>query len=829
LAAEPESILVALELPAPVLPAHDHWLSRLVEELESDPVEALLRLRVGDALLIERDAPGGAGSDTALQMQRRALRDGQRYVVLGHITRLAQSYSMDLQVLFSDRRQPLAHLVYEGEGPEGVLMAMGEAADGIRDALARAGASQPDGRRVVFARPEFGPEGGVDVAAGPDTVGEVRVEGNRRIEADAVRAVVGTRVGEPLRRARIGEDVRKIYELGFFRDVQVISADSPQGQVITFVVEENPIIRQVSIAGNDNVGGDDIKEHLTLTVGSTLDYPLLLENQARIEAVYKAQGFHLVQVNYQIDPLSEDAVAINFEVLEGDKLRLVEIRFEGNEVLDDGELLKVVETKTWDWKSLVTHYFDKSGVYAEPIFFQDLDRVQRLYMDRGFIRVHISDPQVDYDADGLRVTVAVQEGPRYSVGEVDVIGDDSMNHEELRARVEMREGEIFNRSTLTADVERLREHYADRGFFSAGVQPRTDVNDEDLTVACRFEVTKGDLYFVDRIEVRGNSRTRDQVIRRELGVGEGELYSSDALARSRARVQRLGFFEEVAMETKQLEDENLVHVDVDVVERPTGSFSFGAGVGSTDGFLVNTSVRQDNLFGMGYGLNAAIDLGSQNTNMFIRFTDPYFLGSPTSFSGTVQRSDREFVDFDQEIMGFSFNASYPLDEGETRLGSGYGFTDREITGIEEFQAASLLQREEFQGSTSTSMATLSLVRDTRDDTRFPKEGQVSGLALEFAGLGGLSQFLRLEGRTTWFFPIKRWLGFESTFVVNSRLGYVIPFNSISDFDLPGCVSDDCHSLLMLSNDQLQPLTNIDKDLELPLSVGWTSPHDPEPL
>jgi outer membrane protein insertion porin family len=819
-AGDAESVLVALELPAPVAPAHDHWLSRLVDALESHPVDAHLRVEVRDALLLEQPDPTDMGaSDTVLQMQRRALVNGDRYVVFGYITRLAQSYSVDVRVFAADHRNSLAHLVFEGEGPEGVLVAMGEAADGIRDVLTRLGSAPPEGRRVVFARPEFGPEGSTEAVGGLDTVVEVRVEGNRRIEADAIRAVVGTRVGELLRRERIGEDVRKIFELGFFRDVQVVSADSPEGKIVTFVVEENPIIRQVSVSGNESVGSEDIRDQLTLTVGSTIDYPLLFENQARIGAFYKAQGFYLVEVDYTVEELAQDAVAIDFAIEEGDKIRLTEIRFAGNDSIDDDELLDEVETKPWGWTSHVTRFWDRSGVYAEPIFYQDLDRIQRLYMDRGFIRVRISDPQVSYDESGLRVEVWVTEGPQYSVAEVDVIGDESMDRDQLRALVQLSEGEVFNRSTLSEDVERLRAHYADMGFFSAKVQPRTQVDDTELTVTCRFEVEKGGLYFVDRVDVHGNTRTRDQVVRRELGVVEGELYSANALARSRARVQRLGFFEEVEMDAKPLDEENLVQVDVGVVERPTGSFSFGAGFGSTDGFVVNSSVRQDNLFGMGYGLNASVDLGSRNNNMFIRFTDPYFLNSPTSLSGTVHRSEREYIDFDQEVGGFSLHATYPLDEGETRLGGGYGFTDREISEVEEFQASSMLQREEFQGSSSTSMVTLSLVRDTRDDIRFPKEGQVSGMAVEFAGLGGLNQFLRLEGRTTWFFPVKRWLGFESTFVFNSRFGWAIPLNSISDFDLPGC-DNPLVCTNPVNTAEARPLTEIDTDLKLPLTERY---------
>lgn len=647
----------------------------------------------------------------------------------------------------------------------------------------------------------------------PRVVG-IRIVGNRRIEADAVLGRIATRVGEPFEAARAREDVRRVFDLGFFRDVQVLASDKRDGKLVTFVVEENPVIRRVSVTGNEAIGAEEIKEQLTLTVGSTIDYPLILENEQRIEALYQSKGYYLAAVETKIESLSDDAVAVDFDVEEGRKLNLVEIDFQGNDHLEDSDLLKVMQTKPWRFYSRVTHYLDHSGLYAEPIFYQDLDAVRRLYMDEGFIRVRISEPEVIHDEKGLHVTVRIDEGPRFAVGDLRIVGDGNIDPDGLAKLLTLQPGETFNRSKLTEDVESLRSHYADQGFYFARVEPDMRIDHESRTVDCAFQVDKGDLYFVDRINVSGNTRTRDPVVRREIQLKEGALYSATALDRSRARVRRLGFFEEVSFETRPLDTPHEVEVDVEVVERPTGTFSFGAGVGSSNGFLVNASVRQDNLFGKGYQLNATADVGSENRNFYLRFTDPYVFGTYASLSSTLFNTEQEFTDFDQEVMGIDFTVGYPLDEGETRSFAGYSFTGRDITGA-DVVAASLVEREEFQERTTTSLVSLSLRRDTRDDVRFPKSGHVSGAAVEFAGLGGLSQFVRLEGRTTWFLPLRRWLGFESTFVVNSRAGYVFPLNDISDFDLPGC--DGC---IILDPEQVQPLTNIDTDLELPISERY---------
>ncbi|MFI5315934.1 MAG: outer membrane protein assembly factor BamA [Myxococcota bacterium] len=682
---------------------------------------------------------------------------------------------------------------------------------------------------LLLAAQALAEEPPVDLAAPPATgaapaggavVAEVRVSGNRRIETDAVKAVVSTKAGEKLSDAKIAEDIRRIYGLGFFHEVRVELDSTPDGKaLVTYVVSENPIIRQVSISGNEAIGSDDIKPKLTVTVGSTVDYPLLLENKQRIEAQYQAKGYYQVKVTYTLEPQGEGSVGVNFDVVEGKKLKLREVDFHGNQALSDRQLRAVMQTKVWTITSWVTQMWDNSGLYAEPLFYQDLDKIQRLYMDNGYIRVQVGEPQVQVDDDGIKVAVDITEGPQYKVGTIDVLGDETMDRDQLLHLIQQKPGDVFSRSKLTSDVDHLRGFYGDRGFYDASVNPITQVDPEKLTVACNFEVKKGELYFVDGIDLHGNTRTADTVVRRELSIDEGDMYSAAAVARSKQRVQRLGYFEEVDIAAKPSDEPHRVAMTVDVVERPTGSFSFGAGFGSVDGFIISGSVRQDNLFGTGRSLSAGVDLGSINKSYYLRFIEPYVFGTAASLALTAQSASTVYTDFTQEITGASMNFSYPLDESTTFLSSGYAYSARKVTGFTEFQAASLLEREEFQGTTSSSLVTLSLRRDTRDDIRFPKSGSISGIAVETAGLGGFSKFLRAEARTTQFFPMKRWLGFDSTFIFNSRVGYVLPWNTIADYKLPNCGQsspDQC----VPQPAQVDYLANIDSDLKLPLTERY---------
>jgi outer membrane protein insertion porin family len=814
--AEPGARVVAVwsELGEPAAAGNEVGarLSALVRELAAAPGLEVVEESSGGGLLLASDAGRQALRNIASQASAEWL------VVASH-TSVADRHSLDVEVVSAEGRSVL-HAALEGRGTGGLASAVAEAARRAGLAIASA--------RERLAEPEAGAEAallGEAADPGRHVVSEVRVEGNRRIEADAIRGVLATRAGEPLDSRRVAEDVRRVYDLGFFRDVRVTAEDAPAGPIVVVRVQENPIIRQVAISGNEGIDSEDIKEALTLTAGSTIDYPLLIENQQRIEALYQAKGYHLAKANYSVESLAENAVAVNFEVAEGEKLRLVEVDFVGNEHFSDGDLLKGLETKPWRWYSFVSQYWDKSGLYADPLFGQDMNSIQRKYMDAGYIRVKLGDPEVTTGEDGLRVRVVVEEGNRYRVGSLEVAGDDSIDTDELRSLVGLKTGDVFSRSGLSADVDKLQGFYADRGYYFAKVTPRTRVNPEDLTVDCAFEVEKGELVFIDRIEVAGNQRTRDDVVRRELSFVEGGLYSRLAVERSRARVHRLGFFEEVTIEPKPRDDAGRLGLGVNVVERSTGSFSFGAGFGSTDGFLVNGAIRQDNLLGKGWGLNASVDMGSSSQAAYFRFFNPYLWGSLFSGSTTLSMTDREYVDFDQQVQGLDFTLGYPLDEGETKAYSSYQFTDRQIDDFES-QAASLIQREAEQEKTTTSLISLSARRDTRDDIRFPRKGQVTAGSVEWAGLGGWSNFVRAEARTTWWFPLKKWVGWDWTFMANTRVGYALPMNSIGDYDLPGCGGDplsnlDCAGFTSnVLPGQSAGLADIDEDLELPLSERY---------
>ncbi len=872
------------------------YLESSLADLLASRLESSGRVRVLETVTVRESLVAHGGERTEDALRRLAREVGADFVVAGSVTELAGQYSLDVRVTPVGRRYTSQTLVFTAGSDDELLDRVNELADRVlelvgsgapeariaevrvegaagplgEEARARVELAEGDRYRSAEARRDLArlrelagiasatveterrPDGVVvtyrvvpreRILPGPEAaaaegerVAGVTVRGNKRIESSAIRARITTREGDVFDAGRVAADVRALYELGFFSDVRVLSEEAEDGRLLVFEVRENAVVRQVTISGNDSVPSDEIRDKLTLTTGSTLDYPLLFENKERIETIYRAQGFYLAKVTYTIESMPGDAVSIDFEVNEGDKLRLRRIVFEGNEAFTDEELVDGLDTKAWRWYSHVSRFLDRSGTYAEPVFLQDLQGVHERYLNRGFLEVEVGEPVVRAEEDGLVVGVEITEGPQFRVGRIALEGDDTMDLDGLRERIGLEEGEVFDRSQLTRDVERLEANYTDQGFFLARVSPLTDVDDQGRVVDVSFQVEKGPLYFIREIDVAGNTTTVDPVIRREMRVVEGQLYSARALGLSEGRIRRLGYFEEVNFETQPTDDPEELDIDVQVVERPTGSLSFGAGFSSQDRFVLTGSLSQSNLFGRGYGVSLSADIGGRSDRFFFSFTDPYFLGTDFSLTSRLFSTEVEFDDFEQAQSGVEFTLGHALNlEGTSRGFLRYNWSDREINEEDGVNAAGVIFRELLSDSQSSSLLGLAYRSDTRDDRFAPSRGRILGFSVEGAGLGGFSKFLRLEGQGIFFakppewFP--RWVPFRdrSSFVLGIRGGWALPFNDIGDFDFIDTAPGDAIRLdgsgcdpLTFADGSVQTceLAAIDDDVELPLSERY---------
>jgi outer membrane protein insertion porin family len=661
---------------------------------------------------------------------------------------------------------------------------------------------------------------------------EVAVRGNRRIEEAAIRARIGTAVGAQVSPSRLAQDVREVYALGFFKNVRVLQEDAPGGVAITYAVEENPIVRQVSVTGNDAVKSDKIKDNLTLTTGSTLDYPLLTENVQRIQQLYRAEGFYLADVKFEVEQLPADAVAVNFVVKEGEKSKLRKIEFVGNKAFSDEELQEKFKTKAWRWYTLLWTYFDKSGRYSEPMFAQDLKTVSEKYLDHGYIQAEVGDPEVEATEDGLVVKVQIREGEQFKVGEVDMLGDETLDKDLLRQVLTLKGGNVFSRSALDADRERLEHNYSDRGFFNAKVDPQTRVHPAEKTVDVSYAIQKGSLAFLRQIDVTGNKTTIDPVVRREMMIVEGELYSAAAVDVSKARLERLGYFDQVDISPINTDFPDQMDLGVKVVEKPTGSLSFGAGYSSRDGFIVSASVSQSNLFGRGYNGSIVADVGGRTNRFYVTLGDPYFLNSDWGLSAQIFRTALDYPGFKLDQYGGELVTSHFLNEnGTARAFARYSFANRSVDRSGLFgnriqNAAAVIQREVEAHSQVTSTLGLSVNYDTRNDRITPTAGKLAELGVDYAGLGGFSKYARIEGSAAFYARNPRWLpewlpsAERGVWVVGGRLGFAYPLNTLSDFSLPTVDPRGVPGSASEISPEVRSLQYIDRNLELPLSERY---------
>ena len=921
-AAPPVRVVVA------VLPFEVHsekpldYLEDSLADLLATRLEASGRVDVVESVTVRETLIAWPGEKTEDVLRRLARELRADWVVVGSLTELAGRYSLDVRVTPVESRVSTETMVSSAQGDDELLDRVNELAGRILAIVDRGAAPEHVARidvvgaadeaavRAVLQSAQGQPyddararadvaairaladvanvtletsrgeegvvltyrvvpiqrlmPGGAGEGAAPRVV-DVQVRGNRRIESAAILARVGHKRGEPLSPARLAEDLRQVYALGFFRDVRALEEPAEDGGVVLIIaVEENPVVRQVTVSGNENLAEDKIKDNLTLTTGSTLDYPLLFENRMRIEALYRAEGYYLATVHAQVEQLPNDAVSVHFDVDEGKKLKLRRIEFVGNEQLSTKKLTEGLKTQPWHWYSFATSFIDKSGTYSEPVFLQDLETVTNKYLDDGYVRADVGQPEVLVEEDGLVVRVPVHEGDQYHLGTATLAGDEAVDFDKLRKGLALDDGAVFSRSKLNKDLEEIESHYTDRGFFMAKVQPQTKVDEDEKQVDVTYEVQKGSLYFLREIDVTGNQTTVDPVVRREVKLVEGQLYSARALDLSKQRLSRLGHFEQVNFEPKQTDFANQLDLGVKVVEKPTGSISFGAGVSSRDGFVISGALADSNLFGRGYAASIGADVGGSNSRYYLNFAWPYFLDTEWGLSTQISKAQVEYQDFTQDQTGAELVFSHALDEeGATRGFLRYAWTERQIQESLNVNAASLIWREVASGAKvsvpnhdptapnfetagcpnalapddptvripclkggdnplSTSLLGIGFRQDTRNDRIAPTAGRILESSIDFAGLGGTSSFGRWEGRAGFFFSYPEWfpdwIPFKekSAWLIGGRLGYALPLNNIGDWDLP----PGAPNFPVLVPGEVLPLDEIDKDLELPLSERY---------
>jgi outer membrane protein insertion porin family len=641
-----------------------------------------------------------------------------------------------------------------------------------------------------------------DDESGP-RVTRVEVRGNIRVSEADVLATVHTAAGEPYSRARVRRDVLALYDLEFFDDVVVERIDEPDGVAIVFNVVERPMVHEVVIEGNDAVDDEDIEEVIDIRENTILRIPQVERIVERITEVYAEEGYFLAEVSYELRQTSGGAggdddeddedderaskrqgktprahrereagneVDVVFRIVENDRVRIRNITFVGNSVLDDDELRDAIQTNEWGPFS----FLSKSGTFRREALEQDMMMLQARYYDEGYLNVHVGTPRVSLTPDRrhLDISVPVEEGVRFKIGRVRVRETNDTDEEiellggrrQVREMIEIERGTWFARKNVAADLERIQRHYRDQGYANVNIEPRTAVDVDTRIVDLLFDIQRGPLVRIERINVRGNEKTRDRVIRREMSIAEGDLYSESKIGASKRRIEALGFFEKVEVNTRRGSSDELMEINIEVTERPTGTFQIGAGFSSQENFIATAQISQQNLFGRGQTLSLQGQISSLRQLFQLQFVEPYLFDSRWILTLNIFNMVRAYEDFNRTSTGGSLGFGYPIlqdlrlyltytgeyvDVDTSSAGTIFGPSPSFRGVLRNLPLANLFN----DGFTSSLRANVTY--DTRNNRLFPTRGTYDSLAVEVATryIGSQTQFVRWQGFTRWYFPL----------------------------------------------------------------------------
>lgn len=567
---------------------------------------------------------------------------------------------------------------------------------------------------------------------------QIDVAGHRLVEESAIRLRLKTRVGDPFSVERVREDVEALFKMGFFDNVEVDATPFEGGLRLTYRVIEKPTVRAVRIEGTEAIKEDVIRDKLDLAPGTVFSPQAVVRNAEKVRAFYEEEGYYQAEVAGSHETVSDREVDVIFRIREGEIYRIREVRIEGNQGLSARQIRKVMATEArFLW-------WFPPGILKKTDLAQDVERIKALYLDYGYLQIRVEEPQVLRDDVNhrLEVVIRVQEGPQYAVGQVRVTGTTVFTQEEILGGLQIAQAKVFSRDLLRRDIARLTERYGEQGYVFVDIVPVTTTDEERRTIDLTLEVSEGRRAVLERIEIRGNTKTHDKVIRRQLDLAEGEIFDSRELQRGRQRLQALNYFDEVRVSTETGSAPERLVLNLDVKEKPTGRIGIGAGFSTGSGVAGLLFLNEDNLFGLGRRIGINVSVGTRTERFEIFYEDPALFDTEYSLRFALYKSERDFTDFDEARTGGSITLGRRLFR-LNRATLTYRLEEVTISDVEP--TASILIREQ-EGTNTTSSMTLGLSRDTRDHPLDPTRGYRVLATAEGAGgpLNFDNDFYKLE-------------------------------------------------------------------------------------
>jgi outer membrane protein insertion porin family len=708
-------------------------LSYLQKEIPQ-AIKTQLEQEGAKVLVIDRESLESRNmkAENVKDIREIGIQTGTDYVLWGSLTWIGQNFSLDAYLLSPAEDETPQTFSVEGEGIENLPGTLTNLVNELGLKL--------------FKR---------------DKIVEIRIRGNNRIEADAIRRVLKVKVGDVLNPKDITDEIKAVYKMGYFDDIRVEAQSAPQGKIITFVVTEKPTVRSILVDGNTWVYDDDeIKEEITLRKGSILNINIIQNDMRRIEELYKEKNFYNVKVSFKVYPKKDNQADIEYVIAEGEKLQIKKIEFIGNSAFSSSKLKRLISTSEKGLLSFITN----SGDLNQEQLNQDTATLTGFYQNNGYVEARVGEPEVIFEEDGIVIKFRLVEGPRFKVGAVTMAGDLIIPEEQLLESIKITEEEYYSRDTLRQDVISLTDIYSDEGYAYTDIAPKIDEDPEKLVVNIQFDINKGKQVYFEEITITGNTKTRDKVIRRQLQVYEQELYSGRRLKRSVRNLYRLDFFEDIKINTIKGSADDKMRLRIDVVEKRTGAFSFGAGYGNVENLFLTASIAEKNLFGRGQILSLKGQLGTKTQRYTLSFTEPWFLDIPLSAGADIYNWNYSYPDYDKDSYGGKLRLGYPIFDF-TRGSLTYTYDLADVKNVSD-DASSSIKRD--AGENTKSSITSRIRYDSRDQLFHPTGGSMHNISYEFAGLGGNVGFNKIIGETGWYFP----LVWETIGVLHAKSGYV---------------------------------------------------------
>ncbi|MDD5130564.1 MAG: outer membrane protein assembly factor BamA [Candidatus Omnitrophica bacterium] len=606
----------------------------------------------------------------------------------------------------------------------------------------------------------------------------IEVIGNKAISTNVVVSKMKTRIGSAYQENIISDDLKRLYLLGFFSDIKIDTQDYKDGLKVIITVVERPVIEKISFTGINLITMKDekLKQQLKSRETQYLDYPSLSEDVRILKKMYEKMGYSQADITYKVDQNAQtNKASILFTVVEGKKVRIKDISFEGNRSFTSGRILKLLKTKR--------AWFFNAGVLKDEVLEEDMERIKSFYQREGFTDVTVA-YEVKPDVKNpylLFILIKITEGKKYLVGSVVVRGNKDVAEKEiLKNLTDCIPGKVFSQESMKKDVTNVQGLYFDRGYISAQIQESTLVNTDTGRVDITYDIVENQVVYVDKIKVRGNIKTKDIVIRREMRIHPGEKFDGEKLRRSKERLTNLGYFEEISYDTEETPVPDKKNLVVDVKESKTGAFSFGGGYSTVDQFVGFVEVEQKNFdwknwpyfTGAGQNLKVRASIGNLSNGFDLSFTEPWMFDYPVSFGFDLYRRmhDRDTdtgYGYDETVTGGDLRLGRELSE-YLRGDLTYRLDQIKISNPTSDASQDLMDEV---GTNVVSVVTPSLTYDSRDNVFNTRKGNYLTASLDFAGLGGDKKYTKFFGRASHYFPMPR----GSVLEVRGRLGLAQPY------------------------------------------------------